>query len=129
MIQIGDSFSKTIVVTEKMVEDFAKVSGDYNPLHFDDSFASGTKFGKRIVHGMLLASFISSILANHLPGPGTVYVEQNLKFKAPIFIDDEVRVLVKCKDILKKSRYKFLTTVMTPEEVLAIDGEALVIVA
>ncbi|MFT3746508.1 MAG: MaoC family dehydratase [Pyrinomonadaceae bacterium] len=89
-INIGDSFSTTREVTDELVRKFAEVSGDYNPIHLDDEFASKTRFGKRIAHGMLSGAFISAILGNELKGRTVIYLSQSLKFVAPVFIDDVV---------------------------------------
>jgi acyl dehydratase len=89
-VKIGDSFSTSREVTDELVRKFAEVSGDYNPIHLDDEFASKTRFGKRIAHGMLSGAFISAILGNELKGQTVIYLSQSLKFVAPVFIDDTV---------------------------------------
>lgn len=88
--KIGDSFSTSREVTDELVRKFAEVSGDYNPIHLDEEFASKTRFGKRIAHGMLSGAFISAILGNELKGRTVIYLSQSLKFVAPVFIDDTV---------------------------------------
>ena len=89
-IKIGDSFSTSREVTDELVRKFAEVSGDYNPIHLDEEFASKTRFGKRIAHGMLSGAFISAILGNELKGQTVIYLSQTLKFVAPVFIGDTV---------------------------------------
>ena len=75
-----------------MLNDFAKISGDYNPLHMDEIYANTTRFGKRVCHGMLLASFFSRLVGMYLPGKNSLYFSQSLNFKSPCFINDEVTI-------------------------------------
>jgi len=89
-LKIGDTFSITKEVTDEVIRKFADVSGDYNPIHLDEEFAAKTQFGKRIAHGMLGASFISAVLGYKLSEQKVVYLSQNLKFIAPVFIGDTV---------------------------------------
>jgi len=85
-----ESFSKKI--TESMVDEFSNFSGDLNPLHMNDKYAGSSKFGKRIVHGMLLASFFSQLIGMKLPGKNALYFSQTLNFCSPCYIDDEIQV-------------------------------------
>jgi 3-hydroxybutyryl-CoA dehydratase len=89
---VGQSESLTRTVTAAEVETFARVTGDANPVHLDETYAAGTRFGKRIVHGMLVASYISSLLGTKFPGPGTIYMSQSLEFLRPVFLGDELTV-------------------------------------
>ena len=91
-ITIGQSASYAKTVEDLDIQLFARASGDINPLHLDDAFAAQTRFGQRIAHGMLTASFISAALAMKLPGPGCIFMEQNVKFRLPVCIGDTVRV-------------------------------------
>jgi len=84
MIKIGDSASLTKTFNEKDVLTFANISGDYNPIHVDAEFAATTRFEHQIVHGMLIAGMISAVLGMQLPGPGCIYLKQDLKFRAPV---------------------------------------------
>ena len=84
-LTVGDTAEITRTIAESDIEAFAGVTGDRNPVHLDDEFAKNTRFGRRIAHGMLTASLISSVLANHLPGEGSVYLGQTLQFVAPVF--------------------------------------------
>ena len=86
----GMSTSYTRTVTEKDITQFAEVSGDTNPVHLDEEFAATTRFKKRIAHGMLSGSYISTVVGTKLPGPGCLYVSQTLKFRAPVYIGDKV---------------------------------------
>lgn len=94
MHKVGDkaSFSKTFSQVE--IEAFAKISGDTNPLHLDPDFASAAMFGRPIAHGFLVGSLISAILGKQLPGPGTIYLSQQLNFKKPVFPNEEITATV-----------------------------------
>ena len=121
-----DVFSKT--VTEADIIAFAGVSGDTNPVHLNEEFASATMFKTRIAHGMLSAGFISTVFGTKLPGPGAIYIAQNLKFKAPVQIGDTVvaRVTALEKDDAKKF-IKF-ETICTVGDKVIISGDATIMV-
>lgn len=87
---VGDSASITRVFTDEDVRLYADLSTDHNPVHLDAEFAASTQFGQRIVHGMLVGSLFSALLGEHLPGNGTIYMSQNLQFKAPVYLNTEV---------------------------------------
>jgi acyl dehydratase len=89
-----EGFYTTIIITPKEVEDFASLTGDYNPIHFDLDFASTTIFKKPIVHGPLLLIKITSIFANNFPGPGTVYLGHDYKFLKPIYIGEQINIQI-----------------------------------
>lgn len=115
-------------VTGDMVEQFASVSGDRNPIHFDEDYARGTIFRERIVHGMLSAGFFSSLFGTVMPGQGSVYLKQNLKFVAPVRYEDEVKAEIEVLEIQEaKSRVLFATRCYVNEQ-LVIDGDALIMV-
>ena len=115
-------------VTEFDVIAFAAVSGDKNPIHLDEAYASTTRFGTRIAHGMLSGSYLSAVLGTRLPGPGAVYMSQTLYFRAPVKLGDTVRARVEVIDLLpEKSRAKFMTTCAV-DETIVLDGEALMFV-
>src|SRR5688500_9560131 len=92
--EIGQTASRTRTITDADVRAFAQISGDTNPIHLDDSYAAQSKFERRIVHGMLTASLISAILGNDFPGTGSIYLGQDIKFKAPVFIGDTITAAV-----------------------------------
>jgi 3-hydroxybutyryl-CoA dehydratase len=97
------SVSKTI--TDEDIKAFAELSGDVNPVHIDDEFASGTIFKKRIAHGFLTGALFSTVLGTKLPGPGCIYLSQSMKFKAPVYIGDEVVATCKVTSVdLEKGR-------------------------
>jgi 3-hydroxybutyryl-CoA dehydratase len=117
-------FAKTI--TEADIVLFAGVSGDNNAMHINEEFALDTQFKGRIAHGMLTASVISAAIASKLPGPGTIYLSQNLRFKAPVRPGDTVHATVTVKEVLREKRRVTLATVCTVKDKVVIDGDALV---
>ncbi|HPC39056.1 MAG: MaoC family dehydratase [Spirochaetota bacterium] len=128
MLTLGqtESFRKTI--SESDVYLFAGVTGDMNPAHIDEVYANSTKFGKRIVHGLLVSSFISTVLGTKLPGPGTIYISQSLAFKAPVYIGDTIEAKVTVKEIIKEKNRVILTTeVYNQNNDLVVSGEAMVL--
>jgi len=89
-IEIGQKKEFKVTITESLVNDFAKLSGDYNPLHMNDEYSKSTKFHSRVVHGMLLASFLSRMVGMYLPGKHALYLSQSLEFHNPCFLNDEI---------------------------------------
>jgi len=120
------SFSRT--VTESDIVLFAGVSGDMNPVHLDAEYAEKTVFKGRIAHGMLSAAFISTVLGTKLPGPGTVYLAQSLKFKAPVRIGDTVTATCEVVSLDAEKKRATLRTVCTVGGKPVVEGEALVMV-
>ena len=128
MIAVGMTASRSKTITDDDIRTFARVSGDHNPVHLDDDYAATTQFGRRIAHGLLTASLISTTLADDLPGPGTVYLSQALNFKAPVFIGDEITATVEVIQYRERSRVTTLHTTCTNQEgMLVLDGEAVVL--
>jgi len=127
-LQIGmeASFAKT--VTESDIANFAGVSGDFNPVHVNEEFASTTRFKGRIAHGMLTAAFISTVLGTKLPGPGAIYVSQNLKFKAPVHIGDTVTASVQVIALNPEKHFATFRTLCTVKGEVVVDGEAVLLV-
>ena len=121
----GMSASIAKTVTEADIILFAGISTDVNPAHLDEEYAKTTMFGGRIAHGMLSAGFISAVLANHLPGPGTIYLSQTLKFKAPVRPGDTVRATVTVKEVNVAKNRVTLDTVCTVGGKVVIEGECL----
>jgi 3-hydroxybutyryl-CoA dehydratase len=118
------TFAKTI--TEADIVLFAGASGDNNAVHINEEFAAGTQFKGRIAHGMLTASVISAAIANKLPGPGTIYLNQSLAFKAPVRAGDTVHAKVTVRELATEKRLVFLDTVCTVRDTVVITGEAVV---
>ena len=126
---IGDSAETTKIINQSDIKAFADVIGDYNPVHVDEAFAAKTRFGRRIAHGMLTASLISSVLANKLPGEGSVYLGQTLQFVAPVFPGDEITARVVVKEIREdKPIVKLETICINQRGETVIRGEATVLV-
>jgi 3-hydroxybutyryl-CoA dehydratase len=117
-----DSYGKT--VTEADVVMFAGISGDTNPVHLNQNFAEQTMFKGRIAHGMLAASFISTVLGTRLPGPGCIYMGQSLNFKAPVKIGDTVRARVTVTEVNREKKRIKVDTVCTVDGKTVLDGEA-----
>jgi 3-hydroxybutyryl-CoA dehydratase len=116
------SFAKT--VTEADILMFAAVSGDQNPAHLNEEYAKTTMFGGRIAHGMLTAGFISAALANKLPGPGTIYLGQTLKFKAPVRAGDTVTATVTVREVLVDKKRVILDAVCKVGDKVVLEGES-----
>lgn len=128
-LQIGMAESFTKTVSEADIVAFANVSGDTNPVHMDEAFAAASPFRGRIAHGMLGASLLSTVFGTKLPGPGCIYVSQDVRFKAPVRIGDTVVATVTIVDILaEKRRVKFACECRVGETVV-IDGEAVLMVS
>ncbi len=89
-LQVGDTASRSLTLTADAVKAFADLTGDYNPLHFDKDFAAQTKFGRLVVQGGLTTGLLHALVAMDMPGPGTVFLSQNWKFTAPVFIGDTI---------------------------------------
>ncbi len=119
-------YAKT--VTEADIVMFAGISGDTNPVHLDANFARQTAFKGRIAHGMLSASFISTVLGTRLPGPGCIYLSQSLKFRAPVKAGDTVTARVTVKSVNPDNKRIVLETICTVDDTVVIDGEALLMV-
>ncbi len=124
--QIGQYYEMEKIIDAEDIKKFAELSGDYNPLHMDNAYAKESIFGQRIAHGMLSASYISTIIGTKFPGNGTIYIQQNLKFKRPVYIGEHLIIRVELDEILDKNKAKLLTTVRTIKEETVIEGEALV---
>jgi acyl dehydratase len=101
--KIGDSFCKNKVFTKSDVLNYAKLTGDFNPVHFNEEYASNTIFKKPIVHGPLVLTFVTTIFANELPGPGTIYLSHDVKYLKPVYIGDVINANLKIIEITNKN--------------------------
>ena len=120
------SFSKTITETDVYL--FAGITGDFNPAHINAQYAANTQFKERIAHGMLSASLISTILGTSLPGKGTIYLGQQVKFLSPVRLGDTITATVKVKELVKEKNRVILHTFCANQEGdLVVDGEATVL--
>lgn len=126
---VGQRAELTRVISDEDVRLFARLTGDDNPIHLDEAAGRASRFGGRIAHGMLVGSLISTAIGMHLPGPGTVYLTQALKFTRPVRIGDTVTVLVEVLEIIAaKGRARLATTCRNQDGDMVLDGEALVMV-
>jgi acyl dehydratase len=126
-LKLGDKAIATRKFTYLDVFAFAQISGDFNPIHLDAGFAKQTMFKKPIVHGFLYASMISNIIANDLPGPGSIYLKQVLNFKKPVFYDDVLTATVVIEEIkFEKSIYTLQTTILNSLEDVILKGQAVI---
>lgn len=127
-LELGMEASHEKTVSEDDIASFAEVSGDYNPVHMDEAYASGTFFKSRIAHGMLTASFISTVLGTRLPSPGCIYLSQNLRFLAPVRIGDTVKALARVASLdMAKRRAQFACHCEVNGKIV-VEGEAMVFV-
>ena len=126
-VGMSASFAKT--VTESDIVLFAGVTGDLNPVHVNEEFARGTMFEGRIAHGMLSAGFISTVFGTRLPGPGCIYVSQNLRFRAPVRIGDTVTARVTVTELNERKAMATFETVCLVGGKEVVTGEAVLMVA
>ena len=127
-LSVGMTHETHHVITEKDIELFAEVSGDRNPLHMDEEFAKKTAFGQRIAHGALTASYISGILGNDLPGPGSIFVGLSMRFRRPVYIGSKVIVRVEVTEMIERGNRVTLKVSCNVDGKAAISGEAIVMV-
>lgn len=109
-LSVGQTVTREYTITESEVRDFADASGDHNPLHLDEEYAQGTRFGRRIAHGMLLGSYISALIGMELPGEGTIYMKQELNFLRPVYYGDVIRVEIRVEELLQEKKRAVLST-------------------
>ena len=126
-MKVGDTAEFAKTVSESDVYTYAGVTGDFNPAHIDATYAEKTFFKARIAHGMLSAGFISAVIGTKLPGTGSIYMKQDLKFLAPVRIGDTVTARVEVVEIVsEKNRVRLKTTCSIQDGTQVLDGEALV---
>lgn len=126
-LSVGMTATYRHTITDADVHAFADLTGDHNPLHLDEAFAQTTRFKGRIVHGMLTASYFSTVLAI-LPGPGTIYLSQSLYFRAPVRIGDTVVAQITVADIVPEKGRVLMKTVCRVGDTVVLDGEATALV-
>lgn len=125
--KVGDKKLVTVQVTEEMVQQFAEMSGDFNPVHMDEEFAKKTRYGKRIAHGMISGALISRALAMEL-GHGGIYLAQSLKFVSPIFINDTITIELSVKSLREERGIGLIETIVTNQDgVVCVKGEATIL--
>lgn len=123
-LEVGQSFTTINVVNDADIVKFSEVSGDVNPIHLDEDYAKNSVFGERIAHGMISASYISAIFGTEFPGPGSIYLSQSLKFKAPVKIEDTVETTVTITDMNKKRNRVTLNCECRVGHMVVLTGEA-----
>lgn len=124
--KVGDSDSVTVTVTDEMVRAFAALSGDDNPVHLDDEYAAKTRFGRRIAHGMILGSLLSRVAGTKIPGPGTIVISQDIRYKEPCYIGDTVTAEIKILHVrADKPIVKIASRVVNQNGAILIDGGAI----
>lgn len=127
-MQIGQEASFTKTIAECDVYNFIGITGDINPIHIDEIYAGTTIFKKRIAHGMLTAGLISTVIGNNLPGSGTIYLEQQLKFTSPVYFGDTITAVVKVLDLIPERNRAVLETICTNQDgKIVIVGKAVVL--
>ena len=125
---VGQKVTFSEKIDELLLTDFAKLSGDFNPLHMDEDYALNTNFEKRVCHGMLLASFFSQLVGMYLPGKNSLYFSQSLNFRNPCFVDDEVTIAGEITEKKSNTRIITIKTTISRGTTIIIDGTAKVIV-
>ena len=124
-LKVGDSAQITNTITDTVINDFARATGDFNPIHLDQAYAEKTFFKGRVAHGALSVGNISSVLGNLLPGPGSIYLSQEVRFLAPVRIGDTITAKVEIIDLIPdRNRVKFKTTCTNQEGKVIADGIA-----
>lgn len=127
-ISVGQSAEMAKTISETDVYSFAGITGDFNPAHINEEYAKTTSFGTRIAHGMLSAGFISAVLGMKLPGPGTIYLGQTVKFLAPVCIGDTITAIATVKEVIaEKNRVIITTSCVNQDGKEVLTGEATVL--
>lgn len=128
-IMVGVKTKFTVQINESTINEFARISGDHNPLHMDEQYAAKTQFGKRVCHGMLLASFFSRLVGMYMPGKNALYFSQTLNFQTPCFVGDKVTIEGEVIDKSQSTRIITIkTTIHNQVGKCLVDGIAKVIV-
>ena len=127
-LTVGQTAVIARTITEADIVMFAGISGDTNPVHINEEFAAGTMFSGRIAHGMLTASFISTVIGTRLPGPGCIYLSQTLRFKAPVRVGDTIWARATVSELFPEKRRAALATSVCVRDKVVLEGEALVMV-
>ena len=123
-LEVGQTASYSETITERHIQLFAELSGDRNPVHLDAEYAAKTIFKERIAHGMISGALISAAVACELPGPGTIYLGQQMSFQKPVKLGDTLTVRLEILEKLPKFKVRIATRVFNQREELVVDGEA-----
>lgn len=128
-IEIGSSFKATKKITDEVIQDFVKLSGDSNPIHTDEAFAAKSRFGRRIAHGMISGALLSSVLGTEFGEKQVVYISQTMRFIAPVYIDDTITATATVKHIRDDKPIVTVETVVTKQDgTVVVSGEAVLLV-
>ncbi len=120
-------YQTAVTVTDEMIRDFARATGDQNPLHLDEDYAKNSRFKRRVAHGMLSAGILSGVVGMQFPGQGTIYLSQTMRFLFPVFIGDTLTLTLKVLEVFKeKNRVKMETVIVNQDQKTVFSGEALV---
>ncbi len=126
-IHVGDVASFTKTISESDVYLFAGISGDMNPAHLNQEYAKGTMFKKRIAHGVLSLGLVSAVLGNQVPGPGAIYLKQEVKFLAPVYFGDTITAQIEVVEKMEeRNRIRVRTWCTNQDATVVLDGEAMV---
>lgn len=124
-VSVGQRATRSLTLTPRHVTTFAELTGDYNPLHFDEAFAAGTKFGRLVVQGGLTTGLLHALVAMDMPGPGTVFLSQNWKFTAPVYIGDTITAHAEVLSVhATKPVTQLAIRVTTQTDAVVLEGEA-----
>ena len=127
-IEIGASAALDLTASAEAVALYARLTGDYNPVHMDEAFAAGSFFHRRVAHGLLAAGLISAVLGTRLPGPGTIYLRQELDFKGPVFLGETITARTEVLEKFdRQEKIKLRTWVENQDGRLILDGSALIL--
>lgn len=126
MYKVGDSAEITKIFSEEDVFLFAGITGDRNPVHISKEYATATRFGERLVHGVLTAGLISAVIGMKLPGPGCLYLSQTLNFLAPVKIGDEITARAEIVEVISEKRLRLRTQCFNQRKEMVLDGEAMI---
>lgn len=126
MLEIGSSYSESVVASERIIQDIARISGDVNLIHMDEEYAKDSLFGRRIAHALFCQNIISMIIGNHLPGNGAILISQTFHYRKPVFIGDIINVAVMIEKILPVGKYVLSTICRNQDDEIVLDGESVV---
>jgi 3-hydroxybutyryl-CoA dehydratase len=127
-IKISDTASMSLIADPETVNQYARLTGDLNPVHMDEDYAARSFFKKRVVHGLLAAGLIGAVLGTRLPGPGTIYLRQELDFQSPVFLGDTITARVQVLEKFdRQEKIKLRTWVENQDGRLVLDGSALIL--
>lgn len=123
-IKVGMRVSYSQTITDADIKAYAGLSGDHNPVHVNEEYASESRYGRRLAHGLMSVGFFSALFGMRLPGPGCVYVSQNIQFKRPVYINDTVTATAEVTDVCIKKKRVFFSTNCYVKNKLVISGDA-----